>query len=130
MSEFRLLTNEEAATVPGMVDPMPASLFVMGQVDERGVAAAIGVFLVMHADPIWIRPDKRNGGKLPRHLWEATRDEILIRNLGPEVFVGMTPENPGPPTENLVERMVETIGGHEIKARFFVIPVERADGLA
>lgn len=120
---IRLLTRDELRTVPGMVDPLPASIFGVGIVDEQGVAACLGVFLVLHADPIWIREDHRNGGKLPLHLWEAARDEIVRRNLGPEVFVGMTPEIPGQPTEGLVERMVEWAGGDEVKARFFVVPV-------
>lgn len=126
---IRLLTREELATVPGMVSPMPESLFGVGVVDESGVAACLGVFLVLHADPIWIREDHRNGGKLPLHLWDAARDEIIRRNLGPEVFVGMTADNPGPPTEGLVERMVEKAGGQEIAARFFVVPVGDANGL-
>lgn len=122
---IRLLTREEIETVPGMVDPIPRSLFAVGAVDEKGVAAAIGVFLVLHADPIWIREDKRNGSKLALELWEATKAEILRGDLGPEVlWVGMTDEKPGQPTEGLVERMVRKAGGEELKARFFVIPVE------
>ena len=65
MTEFRLLTREEMESVPGMSDPIPGSLFAMGSVDSKGVAAAIGVFMVMHADPIWIREDMRAHGKLP-----------------------------------------------------------------
>jgi hypothetical protein len=129
MSEFRRLTLAEMRMVPGMPESIPQSMFVMGMVDEQGVAAACGVFLVLHADPIWIRPDKRNGGKLLLHLWEATRAEIEARNLGPEVFVGMTEDNPGQPTESVVERMCLAGGGEELKARFFVIPVESTDGL-
>ncbi len=124
MNEFRLLTRAEIESIPGIMDPIPASLFAVGMVDEKGVAAACGIFLVMHADPIWIREDKRNSGKLLLELWEATKAEIERGNLGPEVMiVGMTPTNPGPPTEELVERMCVTAGGYEIKARFFAIPV-------
>jgi hypothetical protein len=123
MSDFRLLTRAELESVPGMQEPIPRSLFAVGMVDEKGVAAACGVFMVIHADPIWVRPDLRNGGKLLLHLWEATVKEIVERGLGPEVFVGMTPENPGQPTEGLVERMCLYAGGSEIKARFFVVPV-------
>lgn len=122
--DFRLLTREELETVPGMSDPIPGSLFAVGLVDEQGVAAAIGVFLVMHADPIWIREDLRGHGKLPLRLWEATRREIMERQLGPELFVGMTENNPGQPVEGLVERMCKTAGGSEVQARFFVIPVK------
>jgi hypothetical protein len=130
MSEFRLLTREELESVPGMQEPIPGSLWAMGLVDNDGVAAACGVFWVVHADPIWIRPDKRNNGKLLLRLWEKTRDEILFRNMGREVFVGMTDTNPGQPTEGLVERMVQKAGGMEVYARFFIIPVEeQADGL-
>jgi hypothetical protein len=123
MTEFRLLTREEMESVPGMSDPIPSSLFAVGSVDSKGVSAAIGVFLVMHADPIWIREDMRAHGKLPLRLWEATRREIIERQLGQEVFVGMTPDNPGQPTERLVERMCGVAGGSEVQARFFVIPV-------
>jgi hypothetical protein len=128
MTEFRLLTRAELETVPGMVDPIPSSLFAMGAVDDKGVAAAIGVFLVMHADPFWIREDLRQHGKLPLRLWEATLREIIYRRLGPELFVGMTEDNPGQPTEGLVERMCKVAGANEIKARFFVIPIEDSDG--
>ena len=125
MSEFRLLTREELATVPGMVSPMPQSLFGVGLVDEQGVAAAIGVFLVLHADPIWIREDKRFSGKLPLELWEATKALVAKENLGPELlWVGMTENKPGQPTEGLVERMVRKAGGEELRARFFAIPIE------
>jgi hypothetical protein len=122
--DFRPLTLAELKTVPGMQDPISSSLFVIGAVDEKGVAAACGVFLVMHADPIWIREDHRNGGKLLLHLWEETKEEIKLRRFGPELFVGMTETNPGQPTESLVERMIESAGGSEIQARFFVIPVK------
>ena len=122
--DFRLLTRAELETVPGMSDPVPGSLFAVGAVDEQGVAAGIGVFLVMHADPIWIREDLRGHGKLPLRLWEATRREIMERSLGSELFVGMSEDNPGQPTEGLVERMLMAAGGSEIKARFFVVPVE------
>ncbi len=122
---FRLLTREEIETVPGMVSPIPASLWVMGAVDEKGVAAAIGCFFVLHADPLWVRPDKRKGGRLLRDLWYATKDEIRRGRLGPEVlWVGMTDENPGPPNDALVARACEAVGGYELKGRFFVIPVE------
>lgn len=128
MSEFRLLTRAELESVPGMADPIPSSLWAMGMVDEKGVGAACGVFLVIHADPIWIRPDLRNGGKLLLRLWEATKKEIVWRNLGPELLlVGMTDANPGQPTEALVERMCLTAGGEELKARFFVIPVSSSE---
>jgi hypothetical protein len=125
--KFRILTREEAATVPGMVDPMPESLTAVGAVDPSGVVCCIGLFLVLHADPIWIRDDWRNSGKLPLHLWQATRDVASV--LGPEVFVGMSEDNPGQPTESLVERMVESAGGQELKARFFTIPVGAEHGI-
>jgi hypothetical protein len=128
MSEFRLLTRSEMESVPGMLSPIPSSLFAMGIVDEQGVAAAIGVFMVIHADPIWIRPDKRGAGVLPLRLWEATRQEITERDLGPEVLVGITPDNPGPPIEQVIEKMVEFAGGQEVMARFFVLPTGEHDG--
>lgn len=109
--------------MPGMQSPVPDSLFAIGAVDEQGVGACIGVFLVLHADPIWIRPDLRNHGRLPLRLWQETRAEIAARRLGSEVFVGMTPDNPGQPTEDLVARMCVAAGGEELRARFFVIPV-------
>lgn len=112
-----------------MSDPIPGSLFGVGLVDEQGVAACIGVFYVLHADPIWIRPDQRNRGKLPLRLWEATRQEIALRHAGQEVVIGMTPTKPGPPTEGLVERMVTKAGGSEVEARFFVIPMGDGNGL-
>jgi len=124
MMDFRVLTREELESVPGMSDPIPSSLFAVGSVDSKGVSSAIGVFLVMHADPIFIREDMRARGKLPLRLWEATRREIIERRLGQELFVGMTADNPGQPTEGLVERMCQTAGGSELKARFFVVPVE------
>jgi len=109
-----------------MVDPIPSSLFAVGAVDEQGVVAAIGVFLVLHADPLWIREDYRNRGKLPLELWEATKAEITRGNLGPEVlWVCMTEDKPGPPTENVVARLCQAAGGSELKARFFTIPVDK-----
>ena len=117
---FRILTRDEAATVPGMIDPMPESLTAVGAVDEKGVACCIGLFLVLHADPMWIREDQRNAGKLPLHLWQATRE--VAGALGPEVFVGMSDTKPGQPLEGTVARMMEFAGGQELKARFFVVP--------
>ena len=122
MSEFRILTREEMESLPVLLDPIPGSAFAMGLVDEQGVAAYIGVFMVVHADPIWIRPDKRGMSKLPLHLWEATKQEILERRLGPEVLVGVTPDCPW----QLVERMAKHAGGQELEARFFSLPVYTA----
>jgi hypothetical protein len=118
---FRLLTREEAATVPGMIDPMPESLQAVGAVDEKGVVCAIGLFLVLHADPLWIREDWRHAGKLPLRLWEATRE--IVSRVAPEVFLAMTEDAPGEPTESTIERMVQTAGGRELQARFFTIPI-------
>jgi hypothetical protein len=124
---IRPLTKAEAMTVPGMSDPMPESMTVLGAVDEQGVAAACGVYFVVHADPIWVRRDHRNGGRLLLRLWEATRDFVRQTKMGQEVVVGMTPTNPGPGTEELVERMCLWAGGSELKARFFAIPMETMD---
>jgi len=123
VSEFRLLTRPEMEAIPRVQEPLPGSFFAVGMTDEQGLAAACGVFLVVHSDPIWIRPDLRNSGKLLLRLWEATSKEIAWRRLGPEVFVGMTDTNPGQPTEGLVERMCLAAGGAELKARFFTVPV-------
>lgn len=125
--EIRPLTKAEAATVPGMMDPQPDSLIVMGAVDEQGVAAALGVFFVIHSDPIWVRQDHRNGGKLLLRLWQSTKHLMQQMHMGPEVMVWMTPTNPGPPMEEVVERMCLHAGGSEVKGRFFVIPVEIMD---
>ena len=120
--KFRILTREEAATVPGIIDPMPTSLTAVGAVDEKGVACCIGLFLVLHADPLWIREDHRHSGKLPLHLWQATRE--IAEVYGPEVYVGMSEDKPGQPLEGTVARMMEFAGGQELKARFFTIPLE------
>jgi hypothetical protein len=129
MSEFRLLTPEEIDQVPGVITPRPSSFIMVGSVDDDGkVVAAVGAFLVLHADPIWIRPDKRGGG-LMRRLWEAGRAELLGRGVeNVEMLVGMTDTNPGPPFDAQVERVCLAIGGHEIKARFFAVPVGENDG--
>ena len=119
---FRLLTKEETVTVPGMISPVPDSLFAVGAVDEHGVAACIGCFAVLHADPVWIRPDLRANGKTLLRLWEATRAELLARGLG-GVEVIMTENVPGEPTESLVARACEKAGGYEVKARTFIVPV-------
>ncbi len=120
---FRLLTREEIETVPGMISPVPDSLFAVGSVDEQGVVSCIAGFLVLHADPLWIREDHRHEGRLLLRLWEAFRGE-LVRRGAKRIEVGMTDKNPGHPTESLVERACEFAGGYELKARFFAIPVE------
>jgi hypothetical protein len=122
--EFRILTREEAATVPGMVNPMPESLLAVGAVDEQGVVACIGTFFVLHADPVWVRPDHRNSGRLLLRLWEATKRTIADMRYGPEVFASMTETKPGPPLDAIVERLWMAAGGEEIKARFCVLPVK------
>ena len=123
MTHYRLLTRAEAAEIPGMIDPMPDSLFVVGAVDESGIIAACGVFMALHADPLWIRPDKRKCKPcLLKHLWDNVAEEILRRGAS-SVEVGMTETNPGQPTESMIERMCKLVGGREIKARFFSVPV-------
>ena len=121
--EIRPLTRAEAATVPGMVSPMPESLLVMGCVDEKGVAAAVGLFFVVHADPLWVREDRRHSGKLLMRLIEAGKAAVRDTQMGPEVVVSMTPTNPGPPAERVVERVLRAIGGSEVDGRFFAVPV-------
>ena len=119
---MRVLTSEEAATVPGMMDPQPESLFVVGDTDEKGVVAACGVFLAVCADPLWVRPDHRGDGRTLLRLWEATRDEI-IRRGGYGLRVTMTEDNPGEPFESIVARLCEKAGGAELRGRVFLIPV-------
>lgn len=122
---IRPLTHAEAATVPGMVEPQPDSLVVMGAVDEAGdVVAALGFFFVVHADPIWVRRDHRNGGKLLLKLWQEAREFIRRTRMGTDVVVGVTPTNPGPEVEGLVEKLCVAAGGSELAARFWSIPVE------
>ena len=124
MTEYRLLTRAEAATVPGMVDPLPDSLFVMGAIDESGIIAAVGAFTAVHLDPLWIREDKRKCTPcMLRKLWENMHAELWRRGAD-GIEVGMTETNPGQPTEGMIERMCKMAGGHEIKARFFLIPIK------
>lgn len=122
MSEFRLLTRPEMETVPGICKPIPRSMFAVGMVDEKGVAAALGIFMVIHADPIWVRPDVRHQG-IARRLWDEAKAEIQSQHLGPEVFFSMTPEIPGYPLEEKIAEVAIELGGAELEARFFVIPV-------
>lgn len=121
--DCRLLTREEAATVPGMMDPQPDSLFVIGAVDDNGVVAALGVFLAICGDPLWVRPDHRGDGRTLSKLWQATRDEIIKRG-GYGLRVTMTENNPGEPFESMVERLCEKAGGSELRGRVFEIPIE------
>lgn len=123
MREFRLLTRPEMESVPGISDPIPGSMFAVGLVDEQGVAAAIGVFWVAHADPIWVRPDLRRNG-IARELWAATKKEIAFRKYGPEVFFSMAPGIPDDETAARLEAGAKAAGGQELNARFFVVPVE------
>jgi len=85
--------------------------------------AGCGVFTVIHADPLWVREDYRRSPVLLRRLWRATKDAILKRG-GSGVQVGMTDVDPGEPTESMIARMCEFAGGHEIEARFFMIPIK------
>lgn len=120
--EYRILSREEEATVPGIMNPPPASLFTVGAVDERGVVAACGVFLALCADPLWVRPDHRNDGHTLLDLWAATKDEIAARG-GSGLRVTMTEDNPGQPFESIVARLCLHAGGEELKGRVFFIPV-------
>jgi hypothetical protein len=123
MSEFRLLTPEEIDQVPGVISPRPSSFIMVGAVDEDGkVYAACGAFLVLHADPLWIRPDWRGRGRLLYRLMQAFMGELRSRGVR-GVEVGMTDTNPGQPTESLIERVCRMVGGHELKARFFAVPI-------
>ena len=120
---WRVLSHAEAATVPGMISPIPDSLVAVGAVDEHGVAACIGTFPVLHADPVWVREDLRGHGKTLLRLWETTKTELQTRGFrGVEVL--MTENVPGQPLEDVVARMCETAGGQEVKFRAFVVPVE------
>lgn len=119
---FRVLSREEAATVPGMMDPQPDSMFTVGAVDDAGVVAACGIFLAVCADPLWVRPDHRNDGKTLLGLWNATRQEIADRG-GARLRVTMTDDNPGQPYESIVARLCLHAGGEELKGRVFFVPV-------
>ena len=126
MSEFRLLTRAEMESIPGISDPIPGSMWAVGMVDEKGLAAAIAVFWVAHADPIWVRPDLRMQG-VARKLWTAAEQEMRIRRYGPEVAFVMTPDTPGQPTEDKLAAVALEMGGREVTARAFVIPVGEED---
>jgi hypothetical protein len=122
---WRVLTREEARTVPGMIDPVPDSLVAVGAVDDAGqVVACIGTFAVLHADPVWVREDHRTGKTLLR-LWETAKQELAQRGVG-GVEVLMTPNVPGQPLEDTVARLCEAAGGVEVKLRHFVVPIEVA----
>ena len=119
---FRVLSREEAATVPGIMDPQPESMFTVGAVDEDGVVAACGIFLAVCADPLWVRPDHRGDGRTLLNLWNATREEIAARG-GAKLRVTMTEDNPGQPFESIVARLCFHAGGEELKGRVFLVPV-------
>lgn len=122
MSRFRLLTRAEMESIPGISDPIPTSMWAVGAVDEKGLAAAVAVYHVAHADPIWVRPDLRGNG-VARDLWHAAKKEAAFRRYGPEVFFGMIPDNPGEPTESRLAAGAVAAGGYELNARFFVVPI-------
>lgn len=109
-------------TVPGMMSDIPGSMFAVGGVDEKGVAAAIGVFFVAHADPIWVRPDLRRNG-IARELWAAAKKEIAFRRYGPEVLFAIVPGIPDDETAARLIAGVSAAGGQELEARFFTVPV-------
>jgi hypothetical protein len=123
--KWRVLTRAEAETVPGMIEPVPDSLVAVGAVDDEGqVVACIGAFAVLHADPVWVREDHRNGKTLLR-LWEAMKHELAQRGIsGVEVL--MTEHVPGPPLESTVARLCEVAGGQEMRLRHFIVPIEEA----
>jgi hypothetical protein len=111
------------ARIPGMQSPIPPSMFAIGAEDANGeIVGCCGAFLVLHADPLWLREDHRASGALLRGLW-AKMVETVKAAGGTNIEVGMSDTNPGEPTESLVARLCERVGGYEIKARFFVIPI-------
>lgn len=125
MIEIRPLSYDETMSVPGMINPLPGSMLAIGGVDEKGeVVAAIGCYFVVHADPLWIREDHRHGGKLLIKLIESAKTAVRDTRMGSEVFVAMTPETPEPETQKVVEKIWRHVGGKEVDARFFVIPLE------
>jgi hypothetical protein len=128
MSEFRLLTQSEMEQIPGIQDPIPSSMFAVGAVDEKGLAAACGVFLVVHADPIWVREDLRLNG-IAKRLQKAAFEEVASRRLGSEVFFSMSETIPDPATQAKLAEEAIRCGAQELKARFFVVPVgDPSDG--
>lgn len=122
--EYRELTTEERTTVPDIHDRM----VVVGAVNDEGqVVAACGIILSPHLDPLWVHPDRRGrAGFALVNLWVAVKEKLL--SLGASSCTSSVIDGyPEPPYDRVIEHLSTTLaGGHEVKARIWLIPLKDA----
>lgn len=123
----RELTKDEIAAIPKVQTPVPESMFAMGVENEKGeIVASVPVYLAIHAAPLWVREDYRNHPRALLRLWQETRKKIMEYG-GTQVTVCFTPDDPGPPLENVLLKIYEFVGARELNARFFSISMDGSD---
>lgn len=120
--EYRELTTDEREQVPDLQDGAVG----IGAVDELGeVVAAVGLFSIVHMDPVWIRGESRKSPFLLRRLWDATKKACQEHDI--HVLTGsMIDGVPGEEHEEVVAKlMLRLCGGRELHGRFFMMPVDK-----
>jgi len=119
---YRQLTPEEMRQVPKLPEPSER-VTVVGAVDDNGeVVAAMGIFVAIHMDPLWVREDKRNNPRILLRLWDAAQTYLRSQGAG-GVLALMFDGDPGPPYEGVVERICKYAGGYEVVGRMFLVPL-------
>ena len=126
--EYRELTPEEKAQVPGM---HPGALGI-GAVNKKGeVVAACGVILSPHLDPLWVTPNKRgHSGFVLLKLWNAVKERLV--SLGATSCTSSVINGyPEPPLDAVIEHLSTVLaGGEEMDARVWLIPLDGSGTLS
>lgn len=123
--KVRELTREEIAKIPDVQTPLPPNMWAMGVENDAGeIVASLPIYLALRADPLWIREDYRKHPRVLLRLWQETRRKLSEGGDG-ELLVGFTPGYPGPPLNDVLLKIYAFVGGREIQARFFIIPLDQ-----
>lgn len=118
----RALTEDEKGQVPKLPEPRDR-VTVLGVIDDNGeVVGAMGIFVAVHIDPLWVREDKRNHPRLLLKLWNYAKTHLA--QMGAHGIIALMFEHdPGKPYEDVVERICKYAGGHEVAGRMFLVPL-------
>jgi hypothetical protein len=114
--EWHRLKGTEAERLWPMLSPDHSRVVV---VEEDGEIVGCHVLVwLLHAECLWIAPEKRAKASVARRLWQGVQDVVVASNAHAVITAAV---------DDRVRGLIATAGGSVIPGEHYVVPVQSTD---